>query len=335
MISVLLSLVLFCGAYFLSDFIRSKFNYLIIISILASITSFVLGFELVTIGYVGLAFFIVVMYGGAFKKTSTISKRIRSIRKEYSILGFVFLSAHALFYLVEFLSGSMTFEWIGIIAYVIMIPLFITSFNKIKKPMGMKKWKNLQNYSYVAYLLTFIHLLVIGNPEHSIAYIVVFGLYSALKLNNFVLEKYSRLKRVVMTIAIILFSNLMIFKVFEIDVVSAVSLSDSGTDYYVDDDSIENIELPDGTYTGTAVGFQDLPIELEVQIVNGQIDTINVIQDGSTGPKRGVDFEQAALDMVAEIIQEQSTAIDSISGATKTTDGIKDAVDDALRQFVD
>jgi len=291
----------------------------LVLAIVFGIVSFILDFELGTQGFIGLAFFIIVMFAGAFKKGSTISKRFKSIRKEYSILGFVVLLPHAVKYLIQFLDGSYHVEWYGIIAMVVMIPLFITSFTVIKKKMNIKKWYELQRWAYLAYAGIFLHLLMIGEKEHTIAYIVIFGLYSLLKFKNDIFNKenkqYVIFKSVIVTVLIVLGS--------------LVITGNIGNLVY----KAETIDLSlveDGTYTGKSDGFQNLPISLEVTVLDGEIIDINIIEYGSTSPHKGINFYDEADNMSDNIISTQDTGIDSISGATTTTKGIQEAIIDAL-----
>nr|HPJ24052.1 FMN-binding protein [Bacillota bacterium] len=91
------------------------------------------------------------------------------------------------------------------------------------------------------------------------------------------------------------------------------------------------IELSDGDYTGTSYGYHDLPVTVVVTIENGYITAIDIIDDGATAPERGMDFEAAAIEIANNIMSAQSTSVDAIAGATHTTEGIIDAVIDALR----
>lgn len=84
----------------------------------------------------------------------------------------------------------------------------------------------------------------------------------------------------------------------------------------------------DGIYTGVADGFgPDLTVE--VVIKDGLIRSVTVV-DHNEHNKRywGLPVEQIPV----EIIETQSTDVDSISGATMTSEGIKKAVDNALVQ---
>jgi uncharacterized protein with FMN-binding domain len=88
--------------------------------------------------------------------------------------------------------------------------------------------------------------------------------------------------------------------------------------------------LADGVYLGQADGFQHLPVSVEVTIKDGLITNIEIIEYGSTGENRGINYYDAAEKIALDIINNQTTDVDTISGATYTTSGIIDAVEDAL-----
>jgi NosR/NirI family nitrous oxide reductase transcriptional regulator len=83
----------------------------------------------------------------------------------------------------------------------------------------------------------------------------------------------------------------------------------------------------DGTYTGTGVGYRG-EIEVKVTIKNGKITSINLVSDNDTP-----DFFNRAWDYIPNnIISSQSTSVDTVSGATYSSNGIIEAVDDALKE---
>ncbi|PAT01113.1 hypothetical protein CI105_08260 [Candidatus Izimaplasma bacterium ZiA1] len=135
-------------------------------------------------GYLGFSFLYLVMFAGALKKGSRLSKSLMSIRREYSIIGFILLSPHSFKYLVEFLNGDRSFEWFGILPYIIMLPLFVTSFMIIRKKMSNKAWIKLQRFAYIAYILIFIHLIIVAKAPNLFVYIILFIPYIVLKLKK-------------------------------------------------------------------------------------------------------------------------------------------------------
>ena len=80
----------------------------------------------------------------------------------------------------------------------------------------------------------------------------------------------------------------------------------------------------DGTYSGTGSGYEG-PITLEVTIEEDRITWIEVT-DNIEDPE----FFQPALSVLEDVINAQHTDLDAVSGATYSSYGLLDAVDDAL-----
>ncbi len=184
----LIAVALTILAYFFGKGIRKHSVKLYVAATILSIASLFLIdqikiMEMFVHGYIGLSFLFIVMFTGALKKKSTISKKLMTIRKEYSILGFIFIMPHATNYVIELFSDLSKIEyWIGLTAFVIMIPLFITSFSKIRSMYKYPTWKKLHRWSYLAYTLIFVHIIIVAEPRDAIAYTVIFIPYLGLKL---------------------------------------------------------------------------------------------------------------------------------------------------------
>lgn len=86
----------------------------------------------------------------------------------------------------------------------------------------------------------------------------------------------------------------------------------------------------DGTYTGTGEGMMG-PITVEVVVSSGAITSITLKEHKET---EGI-YEKAETWVVAAILENQTTDVDSVSGATYTSEGIKEAVADALKNAVE
>lgn len=83
----------------------------------------------------------------------------------------------------------------------------------------------------------------------------------------------------------------------------------------------------DGTYEGSAYGFGDL-ITVSVTLKDGKMTDISVLRaDGEDKP-----YYKQAASVLNEMLNAQSTEVDTVSGATLTADGLIDAVADALRK---
>lgn len=84
-------------------------------------------------------------------------------------------------------------------------------------------------------------------------------------------------------------------------------------------------ELVDGTHTGTGEGFGG-PIEVEVTVEGGEITDVAVLEH-SESP----DISDPAFDQVPQaIVENNSTDVDVASGATFSSEGIMEAVNNAL-----
>ena len=83
----------------------------------------------------------------------------------------------------------------------------------------------------------------------------------------------------------------------------------------------------DGSYTGQAEGFGDL-ISIEVKIENGRISNIAILE--AEGEDEA--YLSMAKSIITDIMEKQSVQVDTVSGATFSSAGIKKAVDDALRK---
>ena len=138
--------------------------------------------DYIHMGVLGHPLLIIIMYMGALDPKIPFVKKLMSIRKELSIIvGFPVLT-HSLVrvannfttplqfftdkktYLAnnpvasELGAGISSFSLVlGIVMLVIFIPLWITSFDSVRKRMGAAKWKKLQKWSYVLYATLFIH----------------------------------------------------------------------------------------------------------------------------------------------------------------------------------
>ncbi len=80
----------------------------------------------------------------------------------------------------------------------------------------------------------------------------------------------------------------------------------------------------DGEYTGKAKGYNG-DIKVSVKIKNGKISTIDILESNDDK-----EYLNSAKGVINEIIKAQSTNVDSISGATYSSNGILDAVQSAL-----
>lgn len=81
----------------------------------------------------------------------------------------------------------------------------------------------------------------------------------------------------------------------------------------------------DGTYEGTGKGMNG-DIAVSVEVKDGKISAVNVL---SHNESEGIS-DPAIEEVPASIVEKNSTEVESVSGATNTSNGIKEAVNNAL-----
>lgn len=166
-------------------------------------------------GSLATAIFIIVMYTGALKNGSALMKRLIVIRGELSIMASIMILCHNIFfgktYFVRLFTSALTMPVTQLLAaiasllmLVIMIPLAIMSFPKVRKKMKPKLWKRLQRFAYVFYALIYIHIFLLtyssaqarrGDYALSlILYTIIFGVYLVMRVRKYLLKKNSNIK---------------------------------------------------------------------------------------------------------------------------------------------
>lgn len=166
-------------------------------------------------GSLATAIFIIVMYTGALKNGSALMKKLIVIRGELSIMASIMILCHNIFfgkiYFVRLFTSASTMPVTQLFAaiasllmLVIMIPLAIMSFSKVRKKMKPKLWKRLQRFAYVFYALIYIHIFLLtyssaqarrGDYALSlILYTIIFGVYLVMRVRKYLLKKNSNIK---------------------------------------------------------------------------------------------------------------------------------------------
>ncbi|HZK24227.1 MAG TPA: FMN-binding protein [Oscillospiraceae bacterium] len=86
-------------------------------------------------------------------------------------------------------------------------------------------------------------------------------------------------------------------------------------------------EIADGTYEGSGEGLKST-ITVEVTVAGGKITAVEVVSGNDTEEY----YAKAKKEVPARIVEEQKVDVDAASGATISSEGIKDAVRNALQQ---
>ena len=91
---------------------------------------------------------------------------------------------------------------------------------------------------------------------------------------------------------------------------------------------LESLQLQDGVYQGEATGFREGLI-VEVTVNEGSLTNVSVVDHHEIGPQ----YYKRPISLIPErIVEEQSTSVDSVTGATATSMAIMSAVENALLQ---
>lgn len=97
---------------------------------------------------------------------------------------------------------------------------------------------------------------------------------------------------------------------------------------YAEDTSGDSVVYYDGTYEGSGQGYNG-EVTVAVTITGGEITKISEVSQKETAS-----YWERAKALFDTIIAEQGTEVEGISGATKSSDGIKEAVNDALAKAI-
>lgn len=379
----IVSFLIFIGR----DFIKKHSNICYIIATLISLTLIVTTYSGVildapswlkdyvlpvfTKSSLATSIFVVVMYTGAFKNGSKAIKFLMPIRAQLSIIGCILVLAHNIIYgkthFVKLFTNPSSMApnmiiaaIISIALIVIMLPLMVTSFPKIRKKMKPKSWKKVQQLAYLFYGLIYIHVMIImlplakkGITEYIInvlAYSIVFLTYGAMRIRKALLKnKIPKRKASSPLLASTIIFALVCVSVFytpstDKNIETSTSLPQeesnteealSGSNESVSDEIVSevvtevapspSVSYIDGVYTGAASGYNG-SISVEVTVSNSSISDIKVTKYVDDEP-----FIDDAISGVTEnIITSQNTDVDTVSGATFSSKGIINAVKAAL-----
>ncbi|WP_295153613.1 FMN-binding protein [uncultured Ruminococcus sp.] len=168
------------------------------------------------------ALWVVVMGMRVLPDGSKTIKRLMPVRGELSIFAATVTLSHIVFYGLSYIkrltdpnfSKAADFLITCVICaslVLIMLPLTIISFKKIRKKMNAKKWKNIQRAAYVFYALIYLHIIVLFIPKAKagiegyflscLVYTAVFGAYMILRVRKWYVKKKTPENRAWLNIA--------------------------------------------------------------------------------------------------------------------------------------
>ena len=156
-------------------------------------------------GHLALAFYLPVMFAGAFKHKSTAKITLLKVRRELAVIGFLMVIPHATLLIISALSALNP---TGTIAVFLMVPLVITSFPVIRRKFSRDGWLGFHKWAYITYGLIYIHIasitVIAQTPATNayeelwwvrlLIYTLIFVSYLGLKLFNY--TSIIRLKKI-------------------------------------------------------------------------------------------------------------------------------------------
>lgn len=314
----------------------------------------------------------VVMWISALPNGSAMMKALMPVRGELSIFAAILTLGHNFgfgkTYFVRMFTnpGSMkptqlTAGILSLVMLAIMIPLTILSIPSVRKKMTAKRWKKIQRTAYLFYALIYLHVMILFLPSAQngkvlyqvsvIVYSLVFLGYAACRIRKAIIRKKPEKKKRVLCLSIAGVVCGMIFVLVlllpkgteenipvvdtdtestEISEESYASVNDTAEtdeDTKTGEETEKVQRYKDGTYTATAYGY-DGDITVSVIIVEDVITAITA-QSAEEDPWY---FEQAEKPVIEAILAGQATEVDAVSGATYSSKGIMQAVENALEQ---
>ena len=166
-------------------------------------------------GILAGSLFIWVMIAPVLPKRFSGRKTIYLLRGEMAISASLITLAHNLafggkyFGAVFFGQGHISLmelhaAIVSCLMILLLIPLTITSFQTVRRKMQAKTWKKVQNWSYLFYLLLYLHIffiyqgaLIRGKGEYFFTlmlYSFLFGFYGFLRIRQYRMQKETREK---------------------------------------------------------------------------------------------------------------------------------------------
>ena len=168
-------------------------------------------------GILAGSLFILVMLAPVLPKHFSGRKTIYLLRGEMAISASLITLAHNLAFGGKYFDALFLGQGhislmelhaaiVSCLMILLLIPLTITSFQTIRRKMQGKTWKKVQNWSYLFYLLLYLHIffiyqgaLIRGKGEYFFTlmlYSFLFGFYGFLRIRQYRMQKETREKKV-------------------------------------------------------------------------------------------------------------------------------------------
>ena len=167
-------------------------------------------------GVLAGSLFIWVMLAPVLPKSFSGRKTIYLLRGEMAICASLITLAHNLAFGGKYF-GALFFGQghislmelhaaiVSCLMILLLIPLTVTSFQAVRRKMQGKTWKKLQNWSYLFYLLLYLHIffiyqgaLIRGKGDYFFTlmlYSFIFGFYGFLRIRQYRMQKEGKEKK--------------------------------------------------------------------------------------------------------------------------------------------
>ena len=167
-------------------------------------------------GVLAGSLFIWVMLAPVLPKSFSGRKTIYLLRGEMAICASLITLAHNLAFGGKYFGALFLGQGhislmelhaaiVSCLMILLLIPLTITSFQTVRRKMQGKTWKKLQNWSYLFYLLLYLHIffiyqgaLIRGKGEYFFTlmiYSFIFGFYGFLRIRQYRMQKEGKEKK--------------------------------------------------------------------------------------------------------------------------------------------
>ena len=167
-------------------------------------------------GILAGSLFILVMLAPVLPKSFSGRKTIYLLRGEMAICASLITLAHNLAFGGKYFGALFLGQGhislmelhaaiVSCLMILLLIPLTITSFQTVRRKMQAKTWKKLQNWSYLFYLLLYLHIffiyqgaLIRGKGDYFFTlmiYSFIFGFYGFLRIRQYRMQKEGKEKK--------------------------------------------------------------------------------------------------------------------------------------------
>ena len=307
-------------------------------------------------GVLAGSLFILVMLAPVLPKRFSGRKTIYLLRGEMAISASLITLAHNLafgrkyFGAVFFGQGHISLmelhaAIVSCLMILLLIPLTITSFQTVRRKMQAKTWKKVQNWSYLFYLLLYLHIffiyqgaLIRGKGEYFFTlmlYSFLFGFYGFLRIRQYRMQKETREKKAfpllrlvgILPIVCLFLSVFYSAGKYRAALEAKVDKNETKETVAESKESAESGAYKDGEYLGKASAYNG-NVEVKVTISGGKMTAIDIVKTKDDEDY----FFDAQKKVIPEILEKQSTDVDAVAGATTSSEGIAHAVQKALEQ---